>query len=140
MAACAGIGGTGVVALVACVAVVFDSCVCSGEGVSVVCKARRLSCGGGMTLLTIGTNFGYGMVWLLGLVVVGGMATGAGIRGIGVVALVAGVAVVFDSCVCSFDFIELIVYWEGGWIPTGVSGVALLAVEGYVECFMAGLS
>ena len=116
MAAGAGIGGAGVVALVACVAVVFDGCVCSGEGVSVVCKARRLPCGGGMTLLTIGTNFGYGMVWLLGLVVGIGMATGAGIRGIGVVALVACVAVVFDSCVCSCEGIEVIVV-KSGRIP-----------------------
>ena len=79
------------------------------------------------------------MVWVGGLVVVGGMATGAGIRGIGVASLMACGTVVGDSSMCPFDFIELIVYWEGGWIPTGVGGVALLAVEGYVECFMVGV-
>ena len=41
MAAGAGIGGAGVVALVACVAVVFDGCVCSGKGIKLVVVERR---------------------------------------------------------------------------------------------------
>ena len=53
------------------------------------------------------------MAWVGGLVVVGGMAPGTGIGGIGIVALVACVAVVFDSCVCSSEGIEIIVVKSG---------------------------
>ena len=53
------------------------------------------------------------MVWVGGLVVVGGMATGAGIRGIGVASLVAGIAIIFYAGVCSSDGVINVVIKSG---------------------------
>ena len=49
------------------------------------------------------------MVRVGGLVIVGGMAPGTGIGGIGIVAVMAGVTIVFEGGMCSPDRVISIV-------------------------------
>ena len=74
-----------------------------------MCKRRRRPFSGSMALLAIGTYFSEGVVGVSRLVIGIGMASCAGIGGVGIDPLVAGVAVVFDSSVCASEGIELVV-------------------------------
>ena len=80
------------------------------------------------------------MVGVGGLVVIGGMATCAGIGGIGVITSnMTSCAIIGYSSMCALNFIELVVYRECSWIPSGASGVALLAVDWDIEGFVVGV-
>ena len=86
-----------------------------------------------MALLAILRKVKRSVIGVGGLVVIGGMASGAGIGSVGIVALVTCVAIVFDGCVCAIQYIEVIVYGKSGGCPTGFSGVAGCAVGRYSE-------
>lgn len=72
---------------------------------------------GGVALLAIQWHIEFFMVGVGCLLVVGYMACRAGIRGIGIVTLVASVTVLLYGCVRTVQFIEIIVYREAGWSP-----------------------
>lgn len=70
------------------------------------------------------------MAWLAGLLIIGRMASGAGIGSVGIVALVAGSTVVGDSGVRTFEHIVVIMYIKRSGTPSrrcsGMAGSALV--------------
>ncbi len=134
MAARTGVRGIGVIAVVAGDTVIRDRHVRSSEGIDclVIKRRRRPGCFR-VASRAIGRELIGGVVGVCGLVELRRMATGAGVRRIVVITVVAGCAIVSDGRVRTIQSIKIIVDGKGRRRPTGSGGVARRAIGGQTD-------
>ena len=120
MAPCAGVGGSGVITVVACVAVVGDGGVRAREGVErIVVERRRCPSGLAVACLAVGRESGVCVVGVRCRVVVLCMAAEAGVRCTVVVTVVASCTFICDSCMSAVKLIKVVVDSKSSWHPVG---------------------
>ena len=125
MATVAGVGCSRVVAVVACVTVAGDGCVCAGDRPNgVVVEGRRRP-----RILAVAGRAGSrelrsGVVRIGRSCIICRVAAVAGIRRVVVIAVVADCTVIGNRGVRTLQHIIVVVYRECGRIPVRIGGVA----------------
>ena len=79
------------------------------------------------------------VIGVSGCIVVVDMATGASVRRIDIITIMASGTIVGDRSMSTFDHIIIIVYGEGCGIPTGLGGMTRSAVVGDADCTVIGI-
>lgn len=69
------------------------------------------------------------MVWIVRGIVIRDVATRASIWSVIIIPLVTGRTIVCDRCMCSIQYIVIIVYWEGRRLPVRSRSVAHFTIQ-----------
>ena len=140
MAPVTGIGGVGVIAVVAGIAIICDGNVGAPDRIDgiVVESGGNPGCFG-MAGCAIRRELYCGMVGVGCLIVIISVATEAGVRGVVVIAVVAGYAIVCDGRMPPVKRVKLIVDTKRRRIPSRFGGMARSAIPRQPQSLMAGV-